>query len=896
MATSGSNEKETIQIETLPVDDATVFGMVSNTVYLYDDSSTASVWSHPRPMEIQNAYTNIANVYMDTVEFAVDDGRWSIEYKVSVKDPNISCYEGSYLLPTHTLYKLYEKINQLDKVKYNLKQAAVMQKLLRKRVNSTFDSETGNGSVTVINPSYELVKQLVNNYDATINSTDSNISGMLRTTGLYDLTKDEVNMFKFPIGFDDNVATITRERNIDSVASLATANIGILMLQFPIGDVQINVMDKEGKSLGWLQYFQTPGLASQTPVRQLNTTIYYGEQVTANGTNATIGESALRVDGDALFPIMGFNRWFFDKDDELKESKTSLWYRSPEFSIVQGRNVNVLHTKVPGDIDYIGDDSNINNYPAIGTLINFTCDNNDKVGIYADGKGGSYRSIIQVNSPDCAGSGGGTGGGGTGGGSDPDPSIYDPTIALRYLNLSFTIDGATELTTSTYAQSNNDKFRIKVVASGIQNPSNHEIKAKTRIEIRGDEDNRDIESKEISLYNGIIVDKTISLGYYKENQVGRHVITFIAEVNGTIYRSTTVVINWEKVVPDVPPNVLDLENFKLEFTIDGKTSITRSTKDFNDVNYRLVASGIVNTINDPLENKIWMEIRGPKDNQNVFKDQFLSVPLKNGVIIDEVRNLPYAVDGQTGAHTVRYVMLLNDGIYYSNAVAVNWNATSSVMCTRSYDEKITLNLSKTTLQVDKTTPIEATDLVVDLENFSCCSCHIWLESEFVACTENRYKDSPIFHGTIKQDIRMDDVFYVQKNTNLGSRATPREDRLFKFDKNGVLASSSIADINPAYMTRSNTGVYRFTYPGLQLDLLGGEFPDICNIQKEISIVFNLKVKALLFETNQEITSNTVQVTYKVQPDENDNPYWYDCEFNLLNISKYTACLTYYVET
>ena len=886
----------------MPVDDATVFGMVSNTVYLYDDSSTASIWSHPRPMEVQNAYTNIVNVYMDTMDFAVDDGRWSTEYRVSIKDPNVPYYEGSYLLPTHTLYKLYDKINQLNKANYSLEQAAIMQKLLRKRVSSTFDPETGNGSVTVVNPTYELVKQLVDDYDATIKSTDTSISGMLRTTGLYDLTKDEVSLFKFSIGYDNNVATITSERDMESVASLATANVGILMLQFPIGDVQINVMDKEGKTLGWLQYFQIPGIASQTPVRQLNTTIYYGEQVTANGTKANIGNGALKVEGDALFPIMGFNRWFFDRDDELKESKTSLWYRSPEFSIVQGRSVNVLHTKVPGDIDYIGDDSNINNHPSIGTLINFTCDNNDKIGIYADGKGGTYRSVLQANSPDCIESGGGTGGGSGGAtGTDPDPIIpdpviYDPVVALRYLNMSFTIEGATELTTSTNAQASSDRFRIKVVANGIQNPNNSDIVATTRIEIRGDEDNRDIEKKTIGLYNGTIVDRNISIGYGKENQSGRHVVTFIAEVNGTIYRSTPVVINWEKVIDDPVPDELDLSNFKLSFTIDGKTNITRSTKDFNDVNYRLVASGIVNTINDPLENKIWMEIRGPKDNQNVFKDQFLSVPLKNGVVIDEVRDLPYTVDEQTGAHTVRYAMLLNGETYYSNAVTVNWNAMASVTCARSYEEKISLGLSKTTLQVDKTTPIEPTDLIINLENFSCCSCHIWLESEFVSCTESRYKDSPIYHGTIKQDVRMDDVFYVQKNTNLGTRTTPREDRIFKFDKNGVLASSSIADINPDYITRVNTGVYRINYSGLQLDLLGGEFPDICNIQKEISIVFNLKVKALLVDTNKEVSSNVVQVTYKIQPDENDNPYWYDCEFSLHNVNKYRACLAYYVES
>ena len=69
------------------------------------------------------------------------------------------------------------------------------------------------------------------------------------------------------------------------------------------------------------------------------------------------------------------------------------------------------------------------NYPAKGTLLNTFCKGYNQYGKYADGNGGSYEQLIEVNSSTCGytpppppndgggsgGSGGGTGGGGGGG-------------------------------------------------------------------------------------------------------------------------------------------------------------------------------------------------------------------------------------------------------------------------------------------------------------------------------------------------------------------------------------------------------------------------------------------------------------------------------------------------
>ena len=63
-------------------------------------------------------------------------------------------------------------------------------------------------------------------------------------------------------------------------------------------------------------------------------------------------------------------------------------------------------------------------YPVIGTLIKTMCKGYDQYGAYADGNGGTYDELIQVNSSICGyvipdigngGTGGDTGGGGTGG-------------------------------------------------------------------------------------------------------------------------------------------------------------------------------------------------------------------------------------------------------------------------------------------------------------------------------------------------------------------------------------------------------------------------------------------------------------------------------------------------
>ena len=902
MATSTvPNQRETVQIETQAVDDATVFGMVKNTVYLYTDSTQESVWSYPRPMDTQNSHQHIPNSYTDTVEFAVDDGVWDKGYGIKIADPNILPFEAPYLQQSHTLYKLYEKINKKDNINYTMQQAVIMQRLLKKRISLTYDKSTGNGAVTVINPTYEVCEQLINNYNTIINTSDANISNLLKATGLADLSKEEIDYFKFTTGYENNVVTVSKEGSVDGVIKPATINVGVMMLQFPIGDMQIQVINSEGKVIGWLQYFQVPGIASQTQVKRLTTTLYYGDTLNANSTSINLSDPGIqRLDGDAVFPMMGFNRWFFDKEDELKEYSSDKWYRKSDFIMVQGRYVNVLHTKVPGDIEFIGDDSNQPNVPATGTLLDVKCKGTDKYGIYADGNGGTYESIRERNSPDC--------------GyvkpddpgpddppvnpDDPDPpddpdDPFNPAIALRYLKLNLTIDNETEIETSTVDQDKSDSFRIKLEASAIDNPGAKDIIAELVLEVRGDVDNREIPIVDaMHLFNGTLLNRDIALGYNRDNQEGRHVVTCLAIVNGAIYRSTPVVVNWVKKDPIVVPDVLDVSNLKLNFTLNGGKNINRSTKDYGDVTFKLEASGIVNTKNEVIDNKAWIEIRGNVDNRDLYKDTYLTLPIKNGIIVNETMELPFAKDGQTGAHTVRYAIMIGSEIFYSNPVNVSWNNIQSISCTSSSKENISLTLTKNILKVErKTDPIETTGIIVDLNNFSCCGAYIWLESNFVSCSEARYRDSPLYHGTIRQDLRMDDMFYIEKNAKR-SRATPQPDRLFKFDFYGNLTMSSL-QISPTFVTKHGDSNWRFSYPDTQLDLLGQVFPDITNCQREIDIVFNLTVIARIPDENRTIRSNTLQVTYKVQPSAGDNPYWYDCEFNLLNVNKWKACTEFY---
>jgi hypothetical protein len=111
------------------------------------------------------------------------------------------------------------------------------------------------------------------------------------------------------------------------------------------------------------------------------------------------------------------------KEFAITELQKQIQNNLESFSTFTETKVNVYSPT--GEVT-VFDDSNLGIiYPAKGTLLSTLCKGYDQYGKYADGSGGSYESLIELNSSNCGYTppppppdegGGGTGGGGTGGG------------------------------------------------------------------------------------------------------------------------------------------------------------------------------------------------------------------------------------------------------------------------------------------------------------------------------------------------------------------------------------------------------------------------------------------------------------------------------------------------
>lgn len=256
-----------------PVDDAIVFGAIDYSLLTVEAPEntpvTPTTLNLPYFEHIEVPNGNYTSLLPDAVcEFGVDDGFWEVGNTISIIDPTKAPKGGQYLKSDHGLYNNYSQY-----FRYTDAQAAIMQKVLMKRLRLEYDATTGYGKVYVTNIDLGLVYDFLKTGDVSQEEVE-----LLTKAGIYQLSTQELDLFRQTLTGLDSTSISATGYISGSTGGSTQLNIstspGALMLAFPVGDCRIAVYNSSGTMKGWLQYFQTTGIPKQIGIKMANLYVY----------------------------------------------------------------------------------------------------------------------------------------------------------------------------------------------------------------------------------------------------------------------------------------------------------------------------------------------------------------------------------------------------------------------------------------------------------------------------------------------------------------------------------------------------------------------------------------------------------------------------------------------